>query len=132
MSTTEASAILGGGPIQIRREGRDIQNLAGSTDLVCYYDSPDFSHSIESEVRLTGLHIVDALSEFAFWTSRDNTPVNDVGVKASCTTVPRNSHIRRLYVVLPGERLYIATGWGEESCDTLKRFAQAAIPRIGV
>ena len=132
MSTAEASAILGGGPIHIRREGRGLQNFAGSTDLVCYYDSSDYSHVIESELRLTDRHIVDALSEFAFRASRDSTPVDGVGVKAACGQVPRNNHIQRLYVVLPGERLYIATGWGEESCDTLKRFAQAAIPRIAV
>jgi hypothetical protein len=59
--------------------------------------------------------------------------VNGIGVKASCTPVSKSvadKPVHRLYVLLPGERLYMATGWGGESCDTLQQFAQAAIPRI--
>lgn len=79
-------------------------------------------------------HVVDAASEFAFSTANDSTTVDGIRVKAACTPVSTsavNTPVHRLQVLLPGERLYIATGWGGESCDILTQFARAAIPRIG-
>jgi hypothetical protein len=41
-----------------------------------------------------------------------------------------NKSIHQPHVLLPGERLYVATGAGRQSCEILEEFAQAAIPRI--
>jgi hypothetical protein len=38
----------------------------------------------------------------------------------------------RLSVLLPDERLYIATGLRGESCSVLERFARAAVARIDI
>jgi hypothetical protein len=112
----------------------------GSTDISCDYsfnDTPDRSpdrHSVSSQLRLTAAHVVDAASEFAFTTANDATTVDGIGVNAACTPVSMSATdkpVQRLQVLLPGERLYTATGWGGESCDILKQFAQAAIARIG-
>jgi hypothetical protein len=57
------------------------------------------------------------------------TPVDGLGIKAGCGSSPHGTPDRpysRLDVLLNGDRLYTATGWGAESCDTLKQFAQTA------
>jgi hypothetical protein len=119
-------------PAEIRHAGRDLDNFMGSTNLVCYYDGSALSRSVTSELIMTGAHVVDAASEFAMWTAQDDsTKVSGVGLDATCTSVPKNRDRPRLYVLLPGDRILIMTGWNGGSCDPLKQFAQAAIPRIG-
>ena len=76
-------------------------------------------------------HVVDAESEFAFQTAQDSTNIADIGIKAACTT-PRSRGrflTRYVYVLLPGERIYVVSG--RKSCETLTQFARAAVPRIG-
>jgi hypothetical protein len=130
------AGFLGVTPIAATPDGDE----QGSTDISCAYRfnyTPDRSpdrHSVSSQLRLTAAHVVNAASEFAFSTEKDATAVDGVGVKAACTTVSMSAadkRVQRLQVLLPGERLYTATGWGGESCDILKQFAQAATPRIG-
>ena len=61
------------------------------------------------------------------------TPVDGLGIKAGYGSGPYGTHDRPyswLDVPLNGDRLDTATGWGAESCDTLKQFAQTAIGRI--
>jgi hypothetical protein len=133
VTAAEATGFVGGVPLVTSEAGGTSQYPMGSTDVRCeYFDRPGFSHSIISELRLAAAHIVDAASEFAFKTGEDSTSISGVGIKAACTW-PQNysSTLRQLYVLLPGERIYVATGRDGESCDTLKQFAQAAIPRIG-
>jgi hypothetical protein len=134
VSTTEAEAILGVTPITTTAEGGE----RGSTDIRCGYGhneapygSPD-RHGVSSQLRLTAAHVVDAASEFAFSTAKESTPVDGIGIKAACTSVPKypgDKPIHRVDVLLPGERLYTATGWGGESCNVLEQFARTAIPR---
>jgi hypothetical protein len=137
VTPTEAAEFLGVSPITATPDGDE----QGSTDTECDYshgsdpdDNPRGDHSISSELRLTEAHVVDAASEYAFTTAKDSTAVDGIGIKAACTTMPNSAadkSIHQLHVLLPGERLYIATGAGGESCEILERFAQAAIPRIG-
>jgi hypothetical protein len=136
VTTAEAGAFLKAAPIAASPKG----NEQGSTDIECDYsfnDTPDRSpdrHSVASQLRLTAHHIVDAASEYAAGTANDSTPVDGIGVKAACAPVSKavaDKPVQRLFVLLPAERLYMATGWGGESCDVLKQFARAAIPRIG-
>lgn len=78
-------------------------------------DIPNRGHSVSSELRLTATSVVDAASEFASSTSTNATAVDGVGIKAACTSASDSSETRatqRLYVLLPNERLYVATGWG--------------------
>jgi hypothetical protein len=119
-------------------------DIMGSTEISCDYANGDNTRRVTSELRLTGTSIVDAATEFAFRTAQNNPTVSSVstidgvGTKAACILAdhhlvygPKNE----LYVLLPGERIYEARDdapkVGSESCDTLKQFAQAAIPRIG-
>jgi hypothetical protein len=131
VTTAEAERFFGGISVTTHTEGTEM----GSTDVRCHYDGtdnngPGVPHEATSELRLLADHVVDAASEFAFRTAEDSMSVEGVGIKAACT-VTRNRSIRRLFVLLPDERIYIVTGWAGGSCDTLKQFAQAAIPRIG-
>lgn len=136
VTTMEAAGFLGVTPITATPAGDD----QGSTDIECDYshgsdpdDNPRGDHSVSSALRLTTAHIVDAATEYAFTTAKDSTGVDGIGIKAACTTMPNSAadkSIQQLLVLLPGERLYIATGAGGESCEILEQFAQAAIPRI--
>lgn len=84
----------------------------------------------KSTCRLPGVFLVDAASQFAL-ESRHGTVVDGVGVKAACvddlTTSPPTT---TLLLLLSGDRL-LRVIQGNGSCDTLKRFAQLAIGRIG-
>jgi hypothetical protein len=150
VSTTEASRFLGGTPVTTHipepgkhdtledSEAPQTPNVAGSTDLWCSYNSSDNSHMVSTELLLTGAQIVDAATEFHYMTELygDSVSVDGVGIKAECVLGDRPDlgdlgSVNKLWVLLPGERIYILSGWTRESCDTLKQFAQAAIPRIG-
>jgi hypothetical protein len=65
------------------------------------------------------------------------TTVDGLGVEAACVLRNHPNGARNhLWVVLPGERTLIVSDSSDldrtpgESCDTLTRFAQIAIPRI--
>jgi hypothetical protein len=140
VTTAEAGKFLGGTSVTTTAFWDD----AGSQNFSCEYANADNSRRVGSSLRLTGTSIVDAATEFAFRTAKDNPTVRStnsisgVGIAAAClladhhgTFGPKNE----LWVMLPGERLFeasdVAAAEGGESCDTLKKFALAAIPRIG-
>jgi hypothetical protein len=111
----EAAAHLGVIPIANTAEG----DQQGSADVSCIYsfnDTPDRSpnrHSVSSQLRLTAAHVIDAASEFAFNNAKNSTTVDGIGFKAAGTPVSTSAAgmpVHRLQVLLPGERLYYATG----------------------
>ena len=61
----------------------------------------------------------------------DSTAVDGVGIKATCTTVPKSRETHCLFVLLPREHLFVVTGGSGAPCDPLTQFARTAIPRIG-
>ena len=135
VSTTEAAGLLGGTPVRTASLPHD---KAGTTDIACDYSVEGHS-SIESRLRMTAAHVVDAATEFDFVTSTakdspslTSSSVSGVGIKAACTTYStmKRDDDHRLYVLLPDQRIYIATGDDDVPCGTLTQFAQAAIPRI--
>jgi hypothetical protein len=132
VGTAEAAGIIGAPSVTTGGGGRELQNLMGSTDMWCDYQSADHHSGLVSELLLRVGHIVDAASEFAMWAAQDDsTAVDGVGINATCATVPKNRDTNRLFVLLPGERVYVVTGWSGGPCDSLRQFAQTAIPRIG-
>lgn len=129
VSETEARGMLGG---QVSLEPYGDQ--AGSVDMACIYNKPgDMGGGVEVDLQVPGAFLVDAASQFAL-DSRRGTVVEGVGVRAAClddlTTSPPST---TLVVLLGGDRLLrvIRVIQGNGSCDTLKRFAQLAIGRIG-
>jgi hypothetical protein len=107
VSTPEAAQLLGA-PVRTLQTGPSA-NAMGRTDVNCeYVDEPVngiHTHDVRSELRLTGAHVVDAASEFAFKAGDDSTSVSGLGLKAVCTSPQRRyQRDRQLYVLLPGER----------------------------
>jgi len=126
VSETEARRLLGG---QVSLEPYGDQ--AGSVDIACIYNKPgDMGDGVEVDLQLPGAFLVDAASQFTL-DARQATKVDGVGVKAACvddlTTSPPST---TLIVALNGDRL-LRVIQGSGSCDTVKRFAQLAIGRIG-
>jgi hypothetical protein len=126
VSEAEARRILGG---QVTVEPYGDQS--GSVDIACIYNKPgDMGDGVEVDLQLPGAFLVDASSQFAL-DARRGTVVDGVGVKAACvddlTTSPPTT---TLLLLLSGDRL-LRVIQGNGSCDTLKRFAQLAIGRIG-
>jgi hypothetical protein len=81
---------------------------------------------------VSGAFPVDAASEFARYAGESDTAVDGLGVRAECHTDPHGTQDRpytELVVLLDNSRLYKATGWGAEHCDTLRRFAETATER---
>jgi len=61
----------------------------------------------------------------------DGSDVAGLPGPARCTSAQRDKgRLHTLVVLLGGERIYMADAVNV-SCDTLKQFAQTAIPRIG-
>jgi hypothetical protein len=128
VTAAEAADILAG-PVT----AEPIGDQPGSVDVACLYDKPvDVGEGVQIDLRMPGAFAVDAGAEFALATSAPRTTVVDgIGVKAACvnepTTTPPST---TLVVLLNGDRLLRVTQ-GYASCNTLKRFAQLAIGRIG-
>jgi hypothetical protein len=125
----EAAGFLGAAGVGHGIEG-SMENLQGVTNVECPYYVGG-RPQVYSVLHLTAAHVVDAESEFAFQTAQDSTSITGIGIKAACTT-PRSRGrfmTRDVYVLLPGERIYVVTG--RHSCDTLTQFARVAVPRIG-
>jgi hypothetical protein len=128
VTAAEATDILGG-PVT----AEPIGDQPGSVDVACLYDKPvDVGEGVQIDLQMPGAFAVDAGSEFALASSAPRTTVVDgVGVKAACvnepTTTPPST---TLVVLLNGDRLLRVTQ-GYASCNTLKRFAELAIGRIG-
>jgi hypothetical protein len=136
VSTTEAAGILGGPPVTAQPS----LNESGSTDIGCDFTNSDSHRQVSSTLLLSGTSIVDAATHFAFRTAPDNatvlSSVSEMGIKAVCIlaqyVVPVHDNKYQLWVLLRGERIYLASDEARhESCDALTQFAQAAIPRIG-
>jgi len=124
----EAADILGG-PVTVE----PLLDEAGSDEMSCGYRQ-SIDSTIESDLRLPGALPVDAASQFALGTApaTNVTTVDGLGVKAVCVMEPQTTPpSTTLLVLLTGDRLYRATGTYYPSCDSLKRFAQTAIARIG-
>lgn len=134
VSATEAAAMLGSTTVDIPTLSNQFDNVQGQTRIGCVYNSGDESHGVRTDLELADAHLIDAASEFAFYTAQDRSlNVTGVGLKAACTPDPRqptNAEKHRLYVLLPGGRMFIVSGFGGVSCETLKQFALTAIPRI--
>lgn len=126
VSETEARGLMGG---QVTLEPYGDQ--AGSVDIACIYNRPgDLGDGVEVDLQSTGAFLVDAASQFAL-ESRHGTVVDGVGSKAACVDDPTTSPpSTTLLVLLGGDRL-LRVIQGNGSCDSLKRFAQLAIGRIG-
>jgi hypothetical protein len=136
VSTTEAAGIFGGPPVTAQPS----LDESGSTVIGCDYINTDSHRQVSSTLLLSGTSIVDAATRFAFRTVAGNATVlrsvSEMGIKAVCIlahyVVPVHDNKYQLWVLLPGERIYIASDEARhESCDTLQQFAHAAIPRIG-
>jgi hypothetical protein len=125
VAATEAATLLGTTTVETVTH-----SVMGDWDVICHYNSVDQSRGVVSELKLTGARVVDAASEFAYRTAQGEAS-SGVGIEARCVPAGPPNDRHRLYVLLPGEHIYVATGWGGVSCDILKQFAQAAIPRIG-
>lgn len=106
-----------------------VGDRAGSVDQMCDYSSSD--HMVISELQLPGSFPVDAGTEFAMTVARGGgSDVAGLADRAYCSPSAPNSpdSPAMLVVLLSAGRLYRAT---DSSCDVLRQFAQAAIPRIG-
>ncbi len=130
VTTSEATTFLGMPEPAITEPSGD---GAGSVDISCGYRNPHYLHNVTSELMLPGAFPVDAASTFAVNADENDRAVSGLGLAARCYTNPHGSQDRPytvLNVLLDGNRMYTATGWGNEPCDTLKQFAQTAIGRL--
>ena len=130
VTTSEATTFLGMPEPAITAPSGD---RAGSVDISCGYRNPHYLHNVTSELMMPGAFPVDASSTYALYSDGNDTAVGGLGLAARCYTNPHGSQDRPytvLEVILDGNRMYTATGWGNEPCDTLKQFAQTAIGRL--
>lgn len=103
----------------------------GSAEISCVYHGSE-GDGVESDLRLPGAFKTDAAAQFALAAAGNVATVGGLGVKSVCVVEPRTTPPSSTVVVLlSGDRLYRATGWYAQSCDTLRRFAEVAIGRIG-
>jgi hypothetical protein len=128
VTAAEAADIIGG-PVTATPRGDE----PGSTDLVCSYSKGPGLEGVMSDLRLPGALPDGAASAFAGAVPQEGTTtvVDGLGRQAKCvfdqrTTPPSTT----LLVLLDGDRLYRAQGTFV-FCDTLTRFAQVAVSRIG-
>ncbi|WP_155768940.1 hypothetical protein [Mycobacterium asiaticum] len=127
VTAAEAAEILGGSVT-----AEPLGDQTGSVDIACIYDKPvDVGDGVEIDLQVPGAFPVDAARQFGLATSPGGTGVDGIGVRAACvyesTTTPPST---TLVVLLNRDRLFRVTQ-GYASCNTLKRFAQLAIGRIG-
>lgn len=127
VTAAEAVDIMGG-PVTAEPLGDE----TGSVDIACIYDKPvDVGEGVEINLQVPGAFPVDAASQFALATSRRGSGVDGIGVRAACVYEPSTTPpSTTLVVLLDRDRLFRVTQ-GYASCETLKRFAQLAIGRIG-
>jgi len=103
----------------------------GSVDQSCNYEIG--GSLVTSELMLPGSFAVDAASELEL--VKGDGPGNDVtGLpgNAYCATSNHDGKTASMLIVLLSRgRAYRVFGWSsDESCDTLKQFAQIAVGRI--
>lgn len=129
VTSSEASGFIGVPDVITESSG----DRAGSVDISCGYRNPHYLHNVTSELMLPGAFPVDAASTYALGADENGTAVGGLGLAAECHTNPHGSQDRPytvLTVLLEGNRMYTATGWGNEPCDVLKQFAHTAIGRL--
>jgi hypothetical protein len=124
VTTTEAANFLGVQSVSAWPVGDE----AGSVSQSCDYSSG--SDFVTSDLQLPGSYAVDARSEFGMaMAAGSGIDVSGLPGPAYCGT-PKGASGKgsaALTVLLSGDRIYRAFG---APCDTLKKFAQTAIPRI--
>jgi hypothetical protein len=103
---------------------------SGATSPFCTYSTG--SHFVTSQLHLPASFPVDARTAFNMWgADGEGSDVEGLPGPARCTSVQRDTGpLRTLLVLLSGDRTYAADALNV-SCDTLRQFAEAAIPRIG-
>ncbi|WP_067100008.1 hypothetical protein [Mycobacterium sp. 852002-40037_SCH5390672] len=128
VTNDEAAGLLGGLPTTALPTGDE----PGSATPFCSYHND--SHLVTSELQLPPDFPVDARTEQDMDAASGHmSELSGLPGRATCSESENEQHKKstRLLVLLSGNRLYQAMGIEGASCDTLKQFAQAAIPRIG-
>lgn len=128
VTTDEAAGLLGGSPTTALPTGDE----PGSVTPSCDYHND--SHFVTSELQLPADFPVDARTEQDMHAASGHwSELSGLPGRATCSESENEQHKKStwLLVLLSGNRLYQALGIEGESCDTLKQFAQTAIPRIG-
>jgi hypothetical protein len=125
VTTKEAANLLGDTAATF-----PVGDESGSSEPFCNYSAG--SYMVTSQLYLPGSFPVDAATTFSMRAAEgQGSDVDGLPGPARCTTAQRDAGpLRTLYVLLDGNRVYMADALNL-SCDTLKQFAQAAIPRIG-
>jgi hypothetical protein len=125
VTTDEATNLLGDTVATL-----PVGDEAGSSEPFCTYSAG--SYAVTSQLYLPGSFPVDAATTFSMRAAEgQGSDVDGLPGPAHCTTAQRDAGpLRTLYVLLHDNRVYMADALNM-SCDTLKQFAQAAIPRIG-
>jgi hypothetical protein len=130
-------------------EGKDVWpptpvgDEPGSVDQACRYvaGSQPSTRQVTSELRLAGSFPVDAKTDFdeSVQTGAElNPPGTDIARlpgPAYCTrSHGSGGEFDELKVLLSGARMYVTRSahFANDSCDTLTRLAEIAIPRIGI
>lgn len=127
VTTAEAADILGQPVV-----ATPILDDPAGNEMSCGYRGTT-GDGVESDVRMPGAFKVDSTTQFGKDATEDGGIwIRGLGLGAVCvvepTTTPPSSTV---VVQLSGDRLYRATGWHAQPCDTLARFARVAIDRIG-
>jgi hypothetical protein len=125
VTADEAATILGDPSTSTVPTG----DWSGSVEPFCTYNSG--SHFVTSQLYLPASFPVDAQTELKMrMAGGHGSEASGLPGRAYCAiTENEGKTSTTLSVLLSGNRLYKALGWKGESCDTLKRFAQTAIPR---
>jgi hypothetical protein len=127
VTADEAARFLGVQSTEVSPVGDE----SGSVEPFCTYRGG--SLMVSSQLHLPASFPVDAQTEINMnMAAGHGSEVSGLPGRASCSnTESDGKKSTTLVVLLDGNRLYEVLGWEGESCDTLKQFAQAAIPRIG-
>jgi hypothetical protein len=126
VTANEAAKILGDSSTSVGPTADE----AGSAEPFCEHYSD--SHLVTSTLRLPPASFpVDAQTELNMRAAGGHgNEVTGLPGRAYCSTTTTDG-TTMLQVLLSANRLYQAISSKGESCDTLKQFAQTAIPRIG-
>jgi hypothetical protein len=124
VTADEAARFLGVSSVTVVPAGDE----PGAVAPFCGYNSG--SNLVTSELQLPPYFAVDAQTDQAMNAASGHaSELSGLPGRAFCSASEHdNKKTAMLQVLLSGNRLYQALGG--ESCDTLKQFAQAAIPRI--
>jgi hypothetical protein len=87
---------------------------------------------VTTELKSPGSFAVDAQSEFNELTATgQGSQLTGLSGRAYCSVITNDGKTTsQLMVQLSGGRAYHELGWNGQSCELLKRFAQAALAHI--